>query len=115
MSLTRLIIGLLVAGLLLAACAPQGDAEPVATDRVDLPRSYRFAPAAITVPAGTTVTWTNSDQFTHNVRLLDNGGEVLDMAPGESVSYTFSEPGEYRYDCSLHPRDMQGVVIVTDS
>ena len=103
------------AGLLLAACAPQAAAEPVATNQVDLPPSYRFEPAAITVPDGTTVTWTNHDNFTHNVRLLDDGGEVLALPPGASVSYTFSGPGEHRYDCSFHPNDMNGVVVVSQS
>ena len=102
------------AGLLLAACAPQAAAEPVATSQVDLPLSYEFEPAVITVPDGTTVTWTNNDNFTHNVRLLDDGGELLDLPPGESVSYTFTGPGEHRYDCSFHPNDMSGVVVVTE-
>lgn len=102
-------------GLLLAGCAPQAAAEPVATNVVDLPPSYRFEPEAITVPDGTTVTWTNHDNFTHNVRLLDDGGELLDLPPGESVSFTFSGPGEHRYDCSFHPNDMSGVVVVSAS
>lgn len=103
------------AGLLLAACAPQAAAEPVATNQVDLPPSYKFEPAVITVPDGTTVTWTNNDNFTHNVRLLDDGGELLALPPGESVSYTFTSPGEHRYDCSFHPNDMSGVVVVSES
>jgi plastocyanin len=103
------------ATLLLAACAPGAAADPVATDHVDLPPSYRFEPAAITVPEGTTVTWTNNDHFTHNVRLVDDGGDVLELPPGQSVSFTFTGPGEHRYDCSFHPTDMTGVVVVTDS
>lgn len=99
--------------LLLAACATSTDAEPVATNEVNLPPSYKFEPAAITVPDGTTVTWTNNDNFTHNVRLVDDGGEILALPPGESVSHTFTGPGEHRYDCSFHPTDMTGVVIVT--
>lgn len=106
---------LLGTGLLVTACAAPGSAEPVATDQVNLPPSYRFEPAAITVPDGTTVTWTNNDNFTHNVRLLDDGGKVLDLPPGESVSFTFTGPGEHRYDCSFHPNDMTGVVVVSDS
>lgn len=112
----RWILGpVLGSGLLLAACAPQAAADPVATDTVNLPPSYRFEPAAITVVDGTTVTWTNNDNFTHNVRLLDDGGEVLDLPPGESVSFTFTGPGEHRYDCSFHPNDMTGVVVVSES
>ncbi|HET6381022.1 MAG TPA: plastocyanin/azurin family copper-binding protein [candidate division Zixibacteria bacterium] len=103
-------VGLL---LLAAGCAAEAQPSPVATNQVNLPPSYRFDPEVITVPAGTTVTWTNNDNFTHNVRLLDDGGDVLQMAPGQSVSFTFEEPGEHRYDCSLHPNDMQGMVIVT--
>jgi plastocyanin len=109
------VAGLILAiGALLAACRPQEAAAPVATDQVDLPPSYRFEPAAITVPDGTTVTWTNNDNFTHNVRLIDDGGDVLQLPPGESVSFTFTGPGEHRYDCSFHPHDMSGVVVVTD-
>jgi plastocyanin len=104
----------LAVGVLLAACSPQAAAEPVATNEVNLPPSYKFEPAAITVPDGTTVTWTNNDNFTHNVRLLDDGGEVLDLPPGESVSFTFTGPGEHRYDCSFHPSDMSGVVVVSE-
>jgi plastocyanin len=105
----------LVVGVLLAACAPQAAAEPVATDQVNLPPSYRFEPAAITVPDGTTVTWTNNDNFTHNVRLIDDGGEILTLPPGASVSFSFTGPGEHRYDCSFHPNDMNGVVVVSES
>ena len=83
----------------------------MATHQVDLPRSYKFAPEDIVVPAGTTVTWTNNDNFTHSVRLLD-GGEVQMMKPGESVTNAFPGPGLFRYDCSLHPKDMQGSVLV---
>jgi plastocyanin len=106
---------LVALSLLLIACSagPDASARPVATDQVDLPRSYMFAPADITVALGTTVTWTNNDQFTHSVRLLDDGGEVLDIKPGESVSHTFEQPGLRHYDCSFHPHDMNGTVLVT--
>jgi plastocyanin len=111
-----LIAGLLLGvGVLLAACASDTPAEPVATNLVDLPRSYRFEPEVITVTDGTTVTWTNHDQFTHSVRLIDDGGDVLTMAPGDSVSFTFTGPGEHHYDCSFHSTDMRGLVIVTQS
>ncbi len=103
----------------LAACASgasgAANASPVATTTVDLPPSYRFVPAAITVAAGTTVTWTNDDHFTHSVQLLDGGlpGEPNVMEPGSSTSFTFATPGTYHYQCHLHPKDMQGSVLVT--
>jgi plastocyanin len=102
--------------LALTACAtPSADASaPVSTNTVNLPPSYKFDPVNITVPAGTTVTWTNNDNFTHSVRLLDDGGAVMPMKPGESVSFTFDKPGLHHYDCSYHPQNMKGTVVVTE-
>ena len=54
-SLSRRVIGAATVSLLLVACAAPASTEPVATDKVDLPPSYKFVPAAITVPDGTTV------------------------------------------------------------
>jgi plastocyanin len=114
-----------VAGLLLVAaaaafsvagCAASGaDASPVATAAVQLPPSYKFVPAAITVKAGSTVSWTNDDHFTHSVQFLDGGlpADPLVMDPGEGVSFTFAAPGSYHYQCHLHPQNMTGSVIVT--
>ena len=101
-----------IVAVVLLACAPSVPAEPVATAQVDLPRSYRFAPADIVVPVGTTVTWTNNDNFTHSVRLLDPADEPLMLKPGERVTHDFTTAGLYRYDCSLHPKDMTGSVLV---
>ena len=92
-----------------------GPAAPLATDKVDLPASYKFAPAAITVPAGTTVTWTNDDHFTHSVQFLD-GGLPTDphvMSPGQTATFAFATPGTYTYQCHLHPQNMKGTVVVT--
>jgi len=104
------------ATLLIAACGAGGattGASPVATDTVALPASYKFVPAAIIVPAGTTVTWTNDDHFTHSVDLADDPSEPPVMSPGQSVQHTFGTPGRYAYVCSFHPNDMRGLVVVT--
>lgn len=107
----------LVAGVVLSVgCSESASPEPVATAHVELPRSYRFEPQVIEVPAGMAVTWTNSDNFTHTVRLLpDDQGVLGTLEPGQSIEHTFSDPGTYRYDCSLHPDAMDGTVIVLDA
>jgi plastocyanin len=107
----RAALALLFAVLLAGACQAAAPSGPVATNQVDLPRSYKFAPADITVPTGTTVTWTNNDNFTHTVRLLDSGEDQM-LRPGETVTHVFTDPGLFRYDCSLHPKDMKGSVLV---
>jgi plastocyanin len=107
-----------VLALALTACSGGGGgaanaASPVPTATVDLPKSYRFAPTAITVRAGATVTWTNHDNFSHNVS-LDGQGPLV-MSPGQSVTYTFATAGTFAYVCSFHPKDMKGSVLVTGS
>jgi len=132
----RRFVGLaaaLVASVGLAACSPSGSSgssgssggssgsgagtggAPVVTSTVDLPPSYRFAPAAIAVATGTTVTWTNHDNFTHSVQFLDGGlpTEPLVMQPGAAATFTFAAPGTYSYQCHLHPQNMRGTVTVT--
>lgn len=103
-----------------AADAGSGDeppfelsAEPVETSDVTLPRSYKFEPQVIGVSPATEVTWTNEDNFPHNVQLLDGSDMTKDLAIGVSASITFDEPGDYYYECSIHPQQMRGKVIVT--
>lgn len=110
-----LIPALAVLAVVLGGCGGgvSASASPVPTTTVDLPKSYRFEPAEIVVPVGATVTWTNHDNFTHTVTF--EGQAPLRVAPGESVSHTFTAPGLYRYICSLHPKDMKGSVLVTGS
>jgi plastocyanin len=103
-----------VLAVLVAACASAGQvASPVATTTVDLPKSYRFAPAAIVVKAGDTVTWTNSDNFTHSVRFDGDESPGLVMAPGERVERAFPTAGTFAYVCAFHAQDMRGTVTVS--
>ncbi|MDR7401980.1 MAG: cupredoxin domain-containing protein [Armatimonadota bacterium] len=99
--------------VLAAGCARVGSAAPVATTRVEMPPSYRFEPAVITVRAGSTVTWHNADNFTHSVAVLGGGFPFLNLRPGQSARLTFSRPGVYDYVCTYHAQDMKGRVIVT--
>jgi plastocyanin len=85
-------------------------AAPVATTTVDLPKSYKFVPESIAVDVGARVTWTNSDNFTHNVTVEDEPPKPV--KPGESTSRQFTTAGSFPYQCTLHPQDMQGTVIV---
>ncbi len=87
-----------------------GSSEPVATTEVAMAKSYRFDPKTIEVKAGSTVTWTNDDNFTHTVQV--DGQADHKVGGGESVSIRFAKPGSYDYVCTLHSRDMHGTVIV---
>jgi plastocyanin len=106
-----------LAATLLAGCSSGGagaGSSPVATTTVDLPASYRFAPSAIVVQKGATVTWTNDDHFTHSVQFLDGGlSSDLVMEPGQKVTFTFDRAGTFSYQCHFHPQNMKGTVTVT--
>jgi plastocyanin len=86
--------------------------------------NFAYVPPSITVPAGTTVTWTDHDPFGHSVT-SDTG--AFDSSPsncsptqstgclqpnGGTFSFTFSSPGTFTYHCRVHSF-MHGTIIVT--
>ena len=83
--------------------------------RVEMAESpNRFDPATLTVPVGTTVNWVDVSG-THTTTsydgLWDSGRR---LAVGESFSYTFNQPGVYRYYCVPHENSgMIATVVVT--
>ena len=112
--LLLIVVGALVVTIL-GGCGGQSSQsqKPVETMQVEMPPSYRFEPAVIQVKAGATVTWTNRDNFTHNVHLLGSTDWHSDpLRPGQSTSHTFAQPGEYPYQCDFHSQNMKGKVIV---
>ncbi|HEV2891429.1 MAG TPA: plastocyanin/azurin family copper-binding protein [Frankiaceae bacterium] len=89
-----------------------GASDAVKTDHVTLPKSYKFEPNVVSVAPGTTVTWTNEDDFPHDVTLLDGTKERKPLSIGKSATITFADKGTFRYQCSIHPQQMKGTVIV---
>jgi copper-containing nitrite reductase len=103
---------------------------PVAQGKVGM-TDMGFVPPAITVNVGTKVVWKNSSQVIHNVVddaskalsvidvKLPSGARPFDsglLQPGQSYARVFTEPGIYRYVCTLHEGSgMKGVVVVRPS
>jgi plastocyanin len=104
-------VAVFVAMLLAAGCGGKESSAPVSTAQVEMAKSYRFSPETIKVKAGSTVTWTNNDNFTHTVEV--DGRDDHKVGRGKSVSIRFDKPGTYDYVCTLHSHDMHGTVIVT--
>jgi plastocyanin len=73
--------------------------------------NFKFLPPALTVTAGTTVTWKNEDDSPH--RIGGKGGTFASSAldTDGTFSRTFITPGEYSYICTIHPY-MVGKIIV---
>ena len=73
--------------------------------------NFSFAPATLTVKAGTKVTWINRDDVPHTVNENDKRFKSGPMDTDDQFSYTFSAPGTFSYFCALHPK-MTGQIIV---
>ena len=98
---------LLVAGSSRVTASDQPSAANVAV-KID---NFVFGPQAITVPVGTTVTWTNSDDIPHTAVSTDGVFKSKVMDTDEKFSYTFTKAGTYSYYCSVHPK-MTGQIVV---
>jgi plastocyanin len=73
--------------------------------------NFSFGPGTLTVPEGTTVTWTNRDDIPHTVVSTDGVFKSKVLDTDEKFSFTFSKTGTYPYFCSIHPK-MTGKVVV---
>lgn len=66
----------------------------------------------LTVPVGTTVTWTNTDPgMMHTVSSVDGIFDSGFLNEGDTWSYTFDEAGEFEYFCQPHPWMRAKVVV----
>lgn len=114
--------------LALAGCGSSGShggaaLNPATTVKTTL---LSFVPATLTVKAGSTVTWTDTDSISHTVttgtfvlgsdglRSSEHPDGLINMplSGGKNVTFTFTKPGKYVYYCSIH-KGMNGEVIVT--
>jgi len=73
---------------------------------------FKFDPATLTVPVGSTVTWTNKDEEPHTIAAKDGSFHSPTLDTKGTYSFTFTKPGSYDYICSIHPF-MTGTVVVT--
>jgi plastocyanin len=119
-----IVFGLLVmflsAGLM--AC---GSSEPATTDEgttaTEQPAQsqtkevvlyqYQFNPNTLTVPAGTTIKFTNKDPDQHNVSIPALNIDQT-LAAGESFEHTFSTTGEFAVSNRFATSPMKMTLVV---
>jgi plastocyanin len=85
----------------------------VAADHAVAISGFSYSPATITVAAGGSVTWTNSDAQAHTATANDGSFDTDAIGNGASQTVTFSTSGTFAYHCEFHA-DMAGTVIVGD-
>jgi plastocyanin len=75
-------------------------------------RNISYMQPKITIAAGTTVEWTNSDPLPHSVTAVDRSFNSGLIQPGKTYRHTFTKAGRYNFYCMPHPF-MKGVITVT--
>jgi plastocyanin len=75
---------------------------------------FFFKPKRLEIVPGDTVTWKFADE-THNLASRKGAPEKVrsgDKDEGTTYSFTFTKPGRYSYECTIHLGLMDGVVQV---
>jgi|ERR1039458_2491694 plastocyanin len=99
--------------MLLIFAGPQSvkaNDQPVTQAAVKID-NFVFGPQTLTVPVGTTVTWTNSDDIPHTSVSTEGVFKSKVLDTDEHFSFSFTKAGTYPYYCTIHPR-MTGKVVV---
>src|SRR5579863_8385451 len=102
------IAGLLCMGV--GASTLASSAETDAGSRVVM-KDFMFAPVALTIKAGSVVSWTNQDNEPHTVASDSGVFRSGAIDTNESFSFKFDKPGTYRFLCTIHPY-MVGTITV---
>jgi len=104
-----MLVGLALVGASLPAGAQSGDRA------VDM-KDNTYVPQDVSVPVGTTVTWTNNGRSPHNVTAGDASKESGNLDPGATYRLTFDKAQTYFYYCTYHSSGtgsgMAGVIRV---
>lgn len=90
--------------------SPSGGGQSAKTVAI---RDYLYKPATITVPAGTTVAFTNHDSTPHTATSRESGAfESGSIDTGGTGEVRLEESGTFAYYCLFHPF-MKGTIIVS--
>jgi plastocyanin len=85
--------------------SPAGTGEVATVSIID----FAFDPPILTIPAGTSVVWTNNGQAPHTMTGSFFSSDILQ--PGDSTEFVFTSPGSFPYVCALHEQ-MSGEIVV---
>jgi plastocyanin len=74
----------------------------------------KFVPDAVTINAGDSVRFTDSDHITHNITVDNPDGTSVDKGMdtyGKDIVATFPKPGVYHVHCKIHPAMKMTVTV----
>jgi plastocyanin len=78
----------------------------LAADRPVTQKGRTFSPETLTIRKGDTITFVNDDNVPHNAMSTSPGNEfnIGGQRPGEQTPVTFTQAGDVKIDCAIHPR-----------
>jgi plastocyanin len=62
-----------------------------------------FHPAEVTINRGESLTFTNDDEFIHQI-YVDGQFDSEEKAPGENITENFTSAGTFEVRCHIHPK-----------
>ena len=62
-----------------------------------------FRPAEVTVSRGESLTFTNNDQFLHQIYVVGLF-DTEEKSPGENLTESFPQGGTFEVHCHIHPK-----------
>jgi plastocyanin len=74
--------------------------------------NFSFMPQSISIPKGTTITWTNMDTAPHTVTSDTGAFASGNLQTNDTFRFTFNTPGTFTYHCAIHPH-MKATITVT--
>jgi plastocyanin len=66
-------------------------------------KNRRFAPAQVTIARGASVTFTNDDEFIHQM-YVEGLFDSAEKRPGERLTEAFPASGTFEVKCHIHPK-----------
>jgi plastocyanin len=88
------------------------NAEPDSSDTAVTIADFAFGPADVTAPVGSALTWTNAQAgVPHTTTSLDGVWDSGVMSSNAAFTFTFNQPGDFAYQCDIHP-SMKGVIHI---
>jgi plastocyanin len=78
-------------------------ATPVMADQTIVQKGRRFAPAEVTIHRGESLTFTNDDEFIHQV-YAEGLFDSEEKEPGDNLTEGFTNAGTFEVRCHIHPK-----------
>jgi plastocyanin len=90
-------------GAVILAGLAMAPTSAIAEDHVIAQSGRAFHPAEITIAKDDTLTFTNQDDFIHQVYVVDLF-DSEEKAPGEKLTENFPRAGTFEVRCHIHPK-----------